>query len=322
MGKKGHSEEEILRVLREAESGDTVVEICRKHGISQQTFYLWKKKYAGLGLNELRELRQLRQLRDENAKLKRLVADLSLDRHILQEIGARPLRPRARRELAEWVQQVHRLSQRRVAGLIPVDPMALRYLHHRDPQEALRVRLRELAGSRVRYGYRRLTVLLRREGWEVNAKRIYRLYAEEDLQRGLYHLYKVGVGQLRNSYEPGREASSKKVASVPLCEDTELVGDFGVEAREHLSDIEGQMLTLERDPSDMEVLQAVFRAFHTIKGLAGFLDFAVVQTVAHEVETLLDLARNEKLVIHTSIVDVVLEVSVLCGPHVHLACGR
>ena len=88
MAKRGHSEEEILRVLREAESGDTVVEICRKHGISQQSFYLWKKKYAGLGLQELRELRQLR---DENAKLKRLVADLSLDRHILQEIVAKKL---------------------------------------------------------------------------------------------------------------------------------------------------------------------------------------------------------------------------------------
>jgi putative transposase len=88
MGKRGHSEEEILRVLREAESGDTVVEVCRKHGISQQTFYLWKKKYAGLGLQELRELRQLRE---ENAKLKRLVADLSLDRHVLQEIVAKKL---------------------------------------------------------------------------------------------------------------------------------------------------------------------------------------------------------------------------------------
>ena len=88
MGKKGHSEEEILRVLREAESGDTVVEICRKHGISQQTFYSWKKKYAGLGLSELRELRQLRE---ENAKLKRLVADLSLDRHVLQEIVSKKL---------------------------------------------------------------------------------------------------------------------------------------------------------------------------------------------------------------------------------------
>jgi putative transposase len=88
MARKGHSEEEILRVLREAESGDTVVEVCRKHGISQQSFYLWKKKYAGLGLSELRELRQLRE---ENGKLKRLVADLSLDRHILQEIVAKKL---------------------------------------------------------------------------------------------------------------------------------------------------------------------------------------------------------------------------------------
>jgi len=59
--------------------------------------------------------------------------------------------------------------------------MSLRYQHHRDPQEGLRVRLRELAASRVRYGYRRLTVLLKREGWPVNAKRIYRLYSEEGL---------------------------------------------------------------------------------------------------------------------------------------------
>jgi putative transposase len=88
MAKRGHTEEEILRVLREAESGTTVVEICRRHGISQQSFYLWKKKYAGLGLSELRELRQLRE---ENGKLKRLVADLSLDRHILQEIVGKKL---------------------------------------------------------------------------------------------------------------------------------------------------------------------------------------------------------------------------------------
>ena len=88
MAKRGHSEEQILRVLREAESGTAVVEVCRKHGISQQSFYLWKKKYSGLGLSELRELRQLRE---ENGKLKRLVADLSLDRHILQEIVAKKL---------------------------------------------------------------------------------------------------------------------------------------------------------------------------------------------------------------------------------------
>ena len=89
--------------------------------------------------------------------------------------------PRRRHELAEWAQQVHQMSQRGVAGLFPIDRMTLRYEHHRDPQEALRIRLRELAGSRVRYGYHRLTVLLRRGGWEVNARRIYRLYTEEGL---------------------------------------------------------------------------------------------------------------------------------------------
>jgi putative transposase len=91
------------------------------------------------------------------------------------------VKPRARRELAEWAEQVYALSQRHAARLIPVPRMTLRYEHHRERHEALRVRLRELAGSRVRYGYRRLTVLLQREGWEVNAKRIYRLYVEEGL---------------------------------------------------------------------------------------------------------------------------------------------
>jgi putative transposase len=62
--------------------------ICREYGISDATFYIWKKKFSGLGLTELRELRQLRE---ENGRLTRLVADLSLDRHILQEIVQKQL---------------------------------------------------------------------------------------------------------------------------------------------------------------------------------------------------------------------------------------
>ena len=86
--RRGHSEEQILAALRQPESGTTVAAVCREVGISEQTFYLWKRKYAGLGLSELRELRQLRE---ENRKLNRLVADLSLDRHMLQEIVRKKL---------------------------------------------------------------------------------------------------------------------------------------------------------------------------------------------------------------------------------------
>lgn len=91
------------------------------------------------------------------------------------------MKPRARRQLADWAQQAHGISQRRAARLMRLDRSTQRYRSRRDRQEALRARLRALAATHVRYGYRRLTVLLRREGWKVNAKRIYRLYTEEGL---------------------------------------------------------------------------------------------------------------------------------------------
>ena len=80
------------------------------------------------------------------------------------------------------VQQAHQVSEQRACGLIGITRWSNRYQSRKDSQMALRLRLRELAGSRVRYGYRRLTILLRREGWAVNAKRVYRLYRQEGLQ--------------------------------------------------------------------------------------------------------------------------------------------
>jgi putative transposase len=74
------------------------------------------------------------------------------------------------------------VSEKRACGLIGITRWINRYRSRRDPQIELRMRIRELAGSRVRYGYRRLSVLLRREGWKVNTKRVYRLYREEGLQ--------------------------------------------------------------------------------------------------------------------------------------------
>jgi putative transposase len=83
MARKGHSEEQIVYAIRQVEAGKKVSDICREMGVSAQAFYSWKRRYAGVGVSELRELRQLR---DENRQLKTLVADLTLDKHILQEV--------------------------------------------------------------------------------------------------------------------------------------------------------------------------------------------------------------------------------------------
>jgi len=82
MKRSRFSEEQITYALRQAESGTAVADVCRQLGVSEATFYVWKKKFAHLGVSELR---RLRLIEEENARLKKLVADLTLDKHILQE---------------------------------------------------------------------------------------------------------------------------------------------------------------------------------------------------------------------------------------------
>ena len=88
MKKSRFTEEQIAYALKQAELGTAVGEICRKMGVSEATFYNWKKKYGGLGPSELK---RLRQLEEENLKIKQLVADLSLDKAMLQEVVAKKL---------------------------------------------------------------------------------------------------------------------------------------------------------------------------------------------------------------------------------------
>ena len=83
MRSKRHSEEQIIAVLKQAQAGIKTAEICRQHGISEQTYYRWKAKYGGL---ELSEAKKLRRLEEENRKLKQLVGDLSLDKQALQDV--------------------------------------------------------------------------------------------------------------------------------------------------------------------------------------------------------------------------------------------
>ncbi len=80
---KRFKEEQIIGILKEFEAGVKMTELCRKYGISDATFYNWKRKYAGLTVSEAR---RLKQLEDENRKLKHVVADLTLDNHALKAV--------------------------------------------------------------------------------------------------------------------------------------------------------------------------------------------------------------------------------------------
>ena len=111
MKKSKFTEEQIAYALRQVEGGVPVSDACRKLGITEQTFYRWKKKYAGMGVAELR---RLRQLEDENRRLKALVADLTLDKHMLQEVvGKKAVKPAKRRELVGSLKVDFQVGDRR-----------------------------------------------------------------------------------------------------------------------------------------------------------------------------------------------------------------
>jgi putative transposase len=114
--KKRLSVEQITGILKQAELGTPVQELCRVHGVSEQSYYRWKKIYGGM---EPSESRELKSLREENVKLKRPVANLSLDKAMLQDV------------------------------------------------------LQKKSHARLRFGYRRIYVLLRREGWDVGKNRLH-----------------------------------------------------------------------------------------------------------------------------------------------------
>ena len=152
------TQEQIVGVLREAEAGAKTAELARKHGVLEATLYNWKAKYGGLVVSEAK---RLRALEDENGKLKRLLADAMLD-----NAGLKALLD---------------VSERRACRIIDADRTVIRYLSRHDDDSALREKLRDLAHQRRRFGYRRLHILLRRDGIVINRKKTQRLYREEGL---------------------------------------------------------------------------------------------------------------------------------------------
>ena len=129
---------------------------------------------------------------------------------------------------------------------------------------------------------------------------------QQSLSKSIENL-QAAIANARIEIEnPPQLKTGKATTLAPLWEDPELVRDFIVESMEHLCTIENGLLKIEENPDQTEPIHAVFRSFHTIKGLAGFLELDSIREVAHEVETVLDLARNSKMTIGPAVVDVVL----------------
>jgi putative transposase len=161
------SEAQKAFILKQGRDGMPVAEICRKAGISQATYFNWKKKYDGLLPTEMR---RLKQLEDENNK------------DAAGRDPAKTLRPVRKRKLVDEVRGDWNVSIRRACRVLLFDTSSYHYKSRRPGQAVLEQRIKEICQTRVRYGYRRVHVLLCREGWRINHKKTYRVYREMGLQ--------------------------------------------------------------------------------------------------------------------------------------------
>ncbi|HKM83433.1 MAG TPA: IS3 family transposase [Candidatus Acidoferrum sp.] len=177
--------EQIVTMLRQIEvgiaNGKTTPQACKEAAITVQTFYRWRKEYGGLKMDQAKRLKELEK---ENGKLKRLVAELSLDKQILKDIaGGKLLSPERRRCAVEHAREEYEVSERRACRVVRQWRGTQRYLPlRRTDEDQLTQAILALAVKYGRYGYRRITVLLRDAGWPVGKDRVQRIWRREGLK--------------------------------------------------------------------------------------------------------------------------------------------
>ncbi|WP_120222877.1 IS3 family transposase [Sulfitobacter guttiformis] len=172
------TEAQIIGMIKEQEAGMPTAEVCRRHGLSPASFYKFKAKYGGMNVSDTH---RLKSLEDENAKLKRLLADTMLDNVVLKDLPGKELTtPNVRQAAARKAMRDHDISQRRACRLVGVDPKTVRRDRPPDNPE-VREEMKAIASKRRRFGYRRIGVLLERKGMIMNHKKLYRLYTDEKL---------------------------------------------------------------------------------------------------------------------------------------------
>ena len=176
MKRSRFTEEQILFALKQVAAGQQVADVCRQMGISEATFYVWKKRYGNLGLLEIRAPAAAGRERPAEAIGGRSDAGSA---HPSGSRQKKDLTTSKRRDIARWIRDCFQLSVRRSCSLIRLRNATWYYRSQARDSGALRQRLRELATARPRFGYERLHILLIREGWRVGRNRVHRLYKLE-----------------------------------------------------------------------------------------------------------------------------------------------
>jgi putative transposase len=174
-----YTEEQIIGILKQHQAGLGAKELCRKYGISDATFYQWRSKYGGMEVSDGAQAEN--PGRGEPQAQEAAGRDGAGCCDAEGDAGKKLLTPRARRVAVSWAIKDKGYTQRRACRLVGQEPKTYRYASKRPDDDALRQRLKELASQRKRFGYRRLHLLLRREGVLLNWKKLYRLYREERL---------------------------------------------------------------------------------------------------------------------------------------------
>ncbi|MGH6952056.1 MAG: IS3 family transposase [Vitreimonas sp.] len=179
MRKSRFTDEQIVSILREADKG-SVAAAAKRHGVSEQAIYTWRKRF---GTFEANDVRRLRQLEAENAKLKKLVAERDLEIEVMKEIAAKKLVSVPARRAGVNYATGKGLSQRRACTLLRVGRSALGYASRKSAKDAPALaRMAELAALYPRYGYRRIAIFLRRDGHAMSFSRAHRLWRQARLQ--------------------------------------------------------------------------------------------------------------------------------------------
>ncbi|WP_160119848.1 IS3 family transposase [Rhodovarius lipocyclicus] len=183
--KKAHTPEEIVAKLRQAEvlvgQGKTVADAVRAIGVTEPTYYRWRAEFGGLKLDQVRRLKELER---ENARLRKAVSDLTLEKVILKEAAfGKVVSPARRRACVEHVMRELGVSERKACAVLGQHRSTQRKAPRgSDDEAALTADMIELAKRYGRYGYRRITALLRDAGWAVNRKRVERIWRREGLK--------------------------------------------------------------------------------------------------------------------------------------------